>query len=250
MKKKVSIVIPCYNEAENLSSGVLNEVDTYLKTVDYDWEVVISDDEATDGSREIVEKFVKNHAKFIFLKNKHGGKAKAVWEGIQKASGSIVLFTDMDQSTPLKEVEKLLPWYDKGCDVVFGSRGMERENFPWYRKVMSAGFRLFRQIFLLRGVSDTQCGFKSFRKEVAMKIFPMLEAIAATKQAKGWSVSAFDVELLFLAEKFGYKLKEVEVNWKDRDVSTGKAKDFVKESKDMVKQILRVKLNDLQGKYN
>jgi len=224
---KLSIVIPNFNEKENLDRGVLTEVYNYLKEVRYDYEVLISDDGSTDGS-----------------------KAKAVYAGIKAAKGEIVLFTDMDQSTPLKEVEKLLPWFDEGFDVVFGSRGKARENFPWYRQLTSWGFRVVRGIFLLRHVVDTQCGFKAFRTNVAKKLFPLLSVLRNQKQSAGWSVSAFDVELLFLAEKYGYRLKEVDVAWKDEDVATNKDKRFIKESTDMLKQILQVKKNDLQGKYD
>jgi hypothetical protein len=157
----------------------------------------------------------------------------------------------MDQSTPLKEVEKLLPWFDKDFQVVYGSRGKMRKNFPLTRQITSWGFRFVRGLFLLHDVVDTQCGFKSLDIKVAKQIFPLLEVIRSPKAiSKGWSVSAFDVELLFLAEKYGYKLKEVDVNWRDEDTSTGKGKNFINESLDMLKQIARVKLNDLQGKYD
>lgn len=247
---KLSIVIPNFNEKENLDRGVLTEVYNYLKGVRYDYEVLISDDGSTDGSKEIAEKFARSHQGFRVLPNPHGGKAKAVYAGIKAAKGEIVLFTDMDQSTPLKEVEKLLPWFDEGFDVVFGSRGKARENFPWYRQLTSWGFRVVRGIFLLRHVIDTQCGFKAFRTDVAKKLFPLLSVLRNQKQSAGWSVSAFDVELLFLAEKYGYQLKEIDVAWKDEDVATNKDKRFIKESTDMLKQILQVKKNDLQGKYD
>lgn len=246
---KLSIIIPNYNEKENLERGVLDEVAAYLKDADFTWEVIISDDGSRDGSRELAEKWVKKHKGFRLLNNPHGGKAAAVWAGIQAAKGEIVLFSDMDQSTPLNEVEKLLPYYEAGYDVVFGSRGKMRENFPITRQLMSWGFRHFRQLFLLPGVVDTQCGFKSFRRGVALAIFPRLEVINRQGQVKGWSVSAFDVELLFIAQKWGYRLKEVEVEWRDRDVSTGKKKNFMTESVDMLKQILRVSANNLVGRY-
>ncbi len=247
---KLSIVIPNFNEKENLDRGVLEEVYDYLKKVKYDYEVIISDDGSTDGSREIAEKFARAHQGFRVLPNPHGGKAKAVFAGIKAAKGGIVLFTDMDQSTPLVEVEKLLPWFDKGYNVVFGSRGKARANFPWYRQLTSWGFRVVRGLFLLRDVIDTQCGFKAFKLDIAKKIFPLLSVLRDQKQSTGWSVSAFDVELLFLAEKYGSKLKEVDVAWKDEDVATNKDKRFIKESSDMLKQILKVKKNDLQGKYD
>lgn len=247
---KLSIVIPNYNEKENLSRGVLDEIKKFLRSVKFSWEVILSDDGSTDGSLQMLEDFTKKHKGFRLLKNPHAGKAKAVYSGIQAAKGKIILFTDMDQSTPLKEIKKLLPWYDRGFDVVFGSRGKMRNNFPWYRQVLSWGFRAFRQIFLLHQVVDTQCGFKSFRAPVAKEIFPLLEVIKRKSATKGWSVSAFDVELLFLAQKRGYHLKEVDVTWKDTDTSTNKGKNFFKESADMLKQILRVKLNDLNGQYS
>jgi dolichyl-phosphate beta-glucosyltransferase len=247
---KLSIVIPNFNEKQNLDRGVLDQVYAYLKKVSYGYEVIISDDGSTDGSREMAEKFARSHSGFRVLPNPHGGKAKAVWAGIKAAKGEIVLFTDMDQSTPLREVEKLLPWFDQGYNVVFGSRGKARANFPWYRQLTSWGFRVVRGIFLLRDVVDTQCGFKAFKTDLAKKIFPKLSVLADQKESTGWTVSAFDVELLFLAEKFGHKLKEVDVAWKDEDVATNKDKRFFKESTDMLKQILQVKLNDLKGMYD
>jgi len=247
---KLSIVIPSFNEKENLERGVLDQVYRYLKKVKYSYEVIISDDGSTDGSLEITEKFAHEHNGFKILPNVHGGKAKAVWAGIKAAKGDIVLFTDMDQSTPLSEIEKLLPWFAKGYDVVIGSRGKARANFPWFRQLASWVFRLVRSAFLLRHVADTQCGFKAFKIEVAKTIFPLLSAIKKKNQYKDWTVSAFDVELLFLVEKYGHQLKEVDVIWQDEDTSTNKNRRFVTESIDMLKQIFQVKLNDLKRVYD
>lgn len=250
MKIKLSVVLSNYNEKENLERGVLQQMRNYLSKVDYGWEVIINDDGSTDGGDKIIESFVKKNSGFKMIRGAHGGKAAGIWNGIKVAKGEIVLFTDMDQSTPLKEVEKLLPSFDKGYDVVYGSRGKMRNNFPWYRQLTSWGFRVFRGMFLLKDVIDTQCGFKAMRLSLAKKIFPRLSVITKKSNAKGWKVSAYDVEMLFLAEKLGYKLKEVDVIWKNEDTSTGKQKNFLNESLDMLKQILRVKLNDLEGKYD
>jgi hypothetical protein len=154
----------------------------------------------------------------------------------------------MDQSAPIKEVLKLMPFFDKH-EVIIGSRGSVRENFNLLRKVGSVVFRLVRQAFFLREIKDTQCGFKALKTEVAKEIFPRLEFFRQKKRVSGWKVTSFDVELLFLAEKFGYKIKEVAVDWKDRDVSISKKKSYIKESLEMLKQIFRVKLNDLRGLY-
>lgn len=249
MKPKLSIVIPNYNEKENLQAGAMEKVQTFLEKVDFSWEVLISDDGSTDGSREMVEAFVKKNPSFKLLKNPHGGKAAAIYAGVKAAGGEIILFADMDQSTPIKEMEKLLPFYDQGYDVVFGSRGKQRKNSTILRQITSWGFRTFRQLFLLRHINDTQCGFKSFKAAVAKEIFPKLSAVKTSKKAAGWTVTAFDVELLFLVEKAGYKLKEVEVDWSQQDISTGKGQNFLKESLDMLQQIITVKINDLKGIY-
>lgn len=223
---------------------------SYLSKVDYTWEVIINDDGSTDGGDKIIESFVKKHTGFRMIRGSHGGKAVGIWNGIKEAKGEIVLFTDMDQSTPLSEAEKILPWFDKGYDVVFGSRGKMRKNFPIYRQLSSWSFRIFRGFFILRDVVDTQCGFKAMRLPLAREIFPKLSAITKKSDAKGWKVSAYDVEMLFLAEKLGFKLKEVNVVWKNEDTSTSKQKNFIGESLDMLKQILQVKLNDMEGKYD
>lgn len=245
----LSIVIPCYNEKENFQRGVLDEVVGYLKKQSYSWEVIISDDGSTDGSRELVEKFTKKHVNFELLKNPHAGKPFAVRAGIEVAKGEIVLLTDMDQSTPIGEIKKLLPYFDKGFNIVIGSRGMGRQDFPWYRKLMAFGFRTFRRMILLKNIVDTQCGFKAFRREVVKELFDNLQIFKEAKTVKGWRVGAFDVELLFLAQKKGYRIAEVPVAWKDRDLALGKERKFFKESKEMLKEILRVKLNDLRGVY-
>lgn len=251
MKPTLSVVISNYNEHANLERGVLDQMYAYLKNVKYTWEVVINDDGSTDGGDEIIKSFVKKHPGFKMINGKHAGKAAGIWNAIQHSAGEIVLFTDMDQSTPLSEAEKLLPWFDRGYDVVFGSRGKMRKNFSLLRQLSSWSFRTFRGFLLLHDVVDTQCGFKALRSDVARELFPMLSVIKTKKSAsKGWTVSAFDVELLFLAEKHGYHLKEVDVSWKNEDTSVSKQKSFLAESVDMLKQIIQVKINDLSGKYD
>lgn len=250
MKKTyLSVIIPCYNEEKNLKRGVLDEVEKYLQKQKYSSEVIISDDGSTDKSIKIVEKFVKYHPRFKLLRNEHAGKPFAIKAGLKKARGEIVLFTDMDQSAPISELKKLLPLFEKGFDLVIGSRGKERRRFPWYRKIISSGFRLFRRMLLLRKIIDTQCGFKALKKKAGTAIFKKMQIFKQTGEAKGWRVGAWDVEMLFVAEKLGYRVKEIIVDWEDRDIARGKRRDFIKESTEMLKEILRVRLNDLRGYY-
>ncbi|MBM3205645.1 glycosyltransferase [Candidatus Shapirobacteria bacterium] len=247
MKPFLSVIIPCYNEEKNLKRGVLDEVDKYLQKQKWPSEVIISDDESTDNSRELVQKYLKTHSRFKLLENKHAGKPFAVRAGIEKAQGEVVLFTDMDQSAPLKEFDKLLPFFQKGFEVVIGSRGQKREGFSLVRLIGSNVFRLIRQQLLLKKIVDTQCGFKAFKNKMAKDLFLSLLIFKEKQKTKGWKVGAFDVELLFIAQKRGYKIAEVEINWEDKDI--GKQKKYFKESKEMLQEIIRVKLNDLQGRY-
>ncbi|MEK7565515.1 MAG: glycosyltransferase [Patescibacteria group bacterium] len=253
----LSVVIPSYNETENLRRGVLDEVKNYLSKQKYTWEVIVSDDESPDTeSRRLAKDFCDQNQGFIFLANKHGGKPLAVWSGIQKATGQLVLFADMDQSTPISELDKILPYFDKGFDVVIGSRGLERKKFSIFRKLASFVFRTFRRSIVLTGIVDTQAGFKCLKTKIAKEIFPMLAVIkSAGTGVKGWTVSSFDVEMLFIVERRGYKIAEVPILWEDKDESVAKAKErqggkFIKESIEMFQEVLRVKINQLRGLYD
>ena len=251
--KSISIIIPCYNEENNLKKGVLDEVYDFLKSQKFEWEVIICNDESTDNSLKLAKNFVSNHKGFRVLDLPHGGKPSAVWGGIKEAKYPVVLFTDMDQSTPLKELNKLLPFFDQGYDVVIGSRGVSREGNSFVRKIMARGFLMGRRLVLLHNIIDTQCGFKAMKTDLAKKIFPNLQFFKDKSDKKGWRVSAFDVELLFMAQKWGYKIKEVEVKWKNEDLSTTKGDDstrFKKESKQMLQEIFRVIRNNIQGVYD
>ncbi len=248
--KKLSVIIPCYNEEENLKRGVLGEVLNYLQNKDFDWEVILSDDGSTDNSLNFCQQFSEKNHRFRVLANVHGGKPWAVWKGIEAAEGEWVLFTDMDQSTPINQLDKLMPWFDQ-FDLVIGSRGIKRQGFSIIRKIGSRIFKNLRGLILLPEIDDTQCGFKALKKEAGMEIFPKLEFFQnKNKQVKGWKVTAFDIEMLFLAQKYGYKTKEVSVDWQDRDAADkAKSKSYLKESGEMFNQVIRVKINDLKRKY-
>lgn len=245
----LSVIFPCYNESENLRRGVLDEVYQFLIDQKFDWELIISNDGSTDNSGQLVKNWLKGKRKVSLLENKHVSKPVAIWEGIKKAKGEFILFSDIDQSTPIKEFAKLKPFLED-YDAIIGSRGLARKKYSLLRKIGSAVFLVLRRTLLLKDINDTQCGFKVFKTEVVKKIFPRLQIFQEDKKVKGWKVTSYDVELLFILKKFGYKIKEVEVEWEDRDVSKGKQRSYLKESRQMVEQIIRVKINDWKGKYD
>lgn len=251
----VSVIIPCYNEERNLERGVLDEVHQYLEKQAFAWDVIIVDDGSTDNSRSLVEHSIENKKGFSLFDIPHGGKPAGIWAGVQKATGDAVLLTDMDQSTPIDELSKLLPWYDKGFDVVIGSRSITRQGSSPVRKVGSLVFLTLRRLFLLRSIIDTQCGFKLCRREAALEVFPSLEFFRQAIKPTGWKVTAYDVEFLYLVEKRGYRIKEVPVEWMNRDRSDTKGSQgdwsrYIAESVNMAREVARVKRNQLLGLYD
>ncbi|OGM19086.1 hypothetical protein A2686_00800 [Candidatus Woesebacteria bacterium RIFCSPHIGHO2_01_FULL_38_10] len=247
----LTIVIPCYNEEANLKRGVLSEVRSFLKAKDFSWEVIVSDDGSTDESRELARKEIKNWRNFKLLENSHAGKPSALWSGIKVSKGTFVLFSDMDQSTPIGEIDKLLPLI-KVSNVVIGSRGLGRKNFPLYRKIGAVVFMKLRKFMILSEINDTQCGFKLFNRKLVMKAFSKLGVLNKEEEVRGWKVTSYDVELLHILKKMGAKIKEVEVSWNDKDISKSKGGGvvcYILESKEMLNQIIRVKINDTKGLY-
>lgn len=244
---KLSVIIPSYNESENLKQDVLPRIYEYLEKQFNSYEVVIVDDGSTDSSIKLIEKFIEDKKTFKLIKNNHGGKAMAVMTGLLNSTGEIGLFTDMDQATPISEIEKLLPYFDKNFDIVIGSRS-GRKGAPLIRKLMAFGFSLIRTMILGLPFKDTQCGFKAFNRTSINAIFPMLkDRWRKHLKKKGGAVNAaFDVESLFLAKKAGFKIKEVTVEW--HHVGTERVQ-VVRDSIEAVFDILKIRLNDLLGRY-
>ena len=233
----------------------MTEVEAYLKGLPFEWEVIVVDDGSTDRSLAFVEAFVCDRRGFSLIAVEHAGKPRAIWAGIQQARGEIILFTDMDQSTPIQELDRLLPWYQQDYHVVIGSRGMRRSGTTPVRKLGSVLFLSLRQLILLPRIHDTQCGFKSCRRQVALEVFPKLQALKAGETPAGWKVTAYDVELLYLMERAGYRIKEVKVEWRNRDHSITKRdglsnSSYLNKSVEMAREVLRVKLNQLKGVYD
>ena len=250
MKPLLTVLIPSYNEIENVKRGVLQHIIQFLSKQDFTWEVVISDDGSTDSSVLVIKEFIDHHKNVRIIYNQHAGKPYALRSGIAEAKGKYVLLCDMDQSTPITQITKLIPWTNKGFNVVIGSRGTKRADSTPLRQLASIIFLLVRRMILLPEIKDTQCGFKLIEKKLAGQIFDRMRLFGRINNAVGWKVTAYDVELLHIAKKMKAKIKEVSVEWKNADTSLGKSRNFIKESLEMLFEIMRVRANDMLGKYD
>lgn len=245
----LSVVIPSYNEMKNLKRNVLDEVLDYLKKQQYSWELILSDDGSTDGTFDVLQLFAKKHENVTVLANVHAGKGPTVQSGMLAAKGTYRLFTDFDQSTPLSEIEKLIPFSKEGFDIVIGSReitGARRDKEPWYRHYMGRGFNMLVQFLAIPGIFDTQCGFKLFSALATENLFSNLVVYGRRKQRGDAFTGAFDVEALFLANKYGYSIKEVPIFWHHHETDRVSP---IKDSVRMLIDIIKIRLTELLGKY-
>ena len=249
MKPYLSVIIPSYNEINNLERGALDEVFEYLKLQKYEWELILSDDGSTDDTPKKLDEFAKKDKRIKVLHNVHAGKAPTVKAGMLAATGEWRLFTDFDQSTPISEVEKLFRYTKEGIDVVIGSReivGATRDKEPFHRHIMGRGFNILVQILALPGFLDTQCGFKMFSSEATKDLYNSLYVYGNMQERKDAFTGAFDVELLYLGLKKGYKLKEVPIYWKAHESDRVSP---IKDSVRMLRDIIIIRVSDVMGKY-
>jgi glycosyltransferase involved in cell wall biosynthesis len=241
----LSVIVPSFNEINNIEAGVLDEIWGYLKEQDYTWEVVFSDDGSSDETVARIKEWIKNKKikNMRVLENKHGGKAQTVTAGMKAAIGKWRLFTDFDQSTPLKEIEKLWRYQDDDYGIIFGSReGLtaKRDGEPVIRHIMGRGFNLLVRILAVPGVKDTQCGFKMFLGTTADYLFSQLKIYGEQKNIKKDAFTgAFDVELLLLARQKHIPFKEVPILWRYRE--TDRVARF-KDSWRMLVDIIKIRL--------
>lgn len=246
----LSVVIPSYDEMANLRKGVLDKVKRFLQGKNFEYEVIVVDDGSKDGSVEFVKKFVKENKEFKLIENKHMGKAGAVTTGVLAAKGEYVLFADMDQATPIEEIDTLLPYAkNKEFAVVIGSRTIGEMGYPFSRLLLhEAGIFLRKTIVGLPNIFDTQCGFKMFSHDAAQFIFTRLNEIhKGFKEISNSAVQfGFDVEVLLIAQNNGYKIKEVPVHWlyvESRRVSP------LKDSLEGLSNLFTIRINKQKGKY-
>lgn len=228
MKPELSIIIPAYNEESRLGN-TLKLITAYLKNTTFHFEIIVSDDGSKDRTIDVAQKF---SCVRVISDGINRGKGAAVRRGMLEAKGDIRLFTDADLSTPIYELEKLLRFIKDGYDVCIGSRAVDyrliKKHQPFYREFMGKTFNKIVQLLVVKGIRDTQCGFKCFRERAAIEIF-------SRAKIDGFS---FDVELLYLANKLNFKIKEVGVEWyNDERTTVSPIRDSIK----MFAEILKIR---------
>jgi dolichyl-phosphate beta-glucosyltransferase len=236
-----TIVIPAYNESARIGRA-LAEVLRTLDEKHWDAEVLVVNDGSTDNTAAIVASFVAKDPRVRLLQNgANRGKGYSVRNGLLHGSGNIVMFTDADLSSPMPEAERLFAAIRDGADVAIGSRwlGTSRQTIhqPLYRQFFGRCFNLVTRMIMRLPFADTQCGFKAFRRGAALTIFRL-------QRIERWG---FDPEILFIALKRGYNIKEVPVTWGHDERSRI---SYLRDGLKMLEELVYVRWNSLVGVYN
>jgi dolichyl-phosphate beta-glucosyltransferase len=230
----LSVVIPAYNEEARLGPTV-GTIKEYLASQAYDSSILVVDNASKDRTSEVARA-----AGVDVVPEPRRGKGAAVRTGMLAASGDYILFSDADLSTPIEEVEKLLAGIREGRDIAIASRGLPDSNIvkhqPWHREMVGRMGNVLVRAVAVRGIADTQCGFKLFPRELAHKIFRVQRLTGAL----------FDVETLFIAQRHGFTIAEIPVTWID---SPDTRFNRVTDSIDAVKDLLRIRVNWMLGRY-
>jgi glycosyltransferase involved in cell wall biosynthesis len=236
-----SIVIPAYNEAARLGA-TLDKVLAYVHKQAWDAELIVVNDGSRDNTAEIIKGFAAKDPAVRLVENPgNRGKGFSVRNGMLHARGRIVLFSDADLSSPIEEAPKLFRAIEEGADIAIGSRWLRAETQtqrqPLHRQLFGRVFNLLLRFTLGLKFKDTQCGFKAFRQAAVQTIFPQ-------QKIERWG---FDPEILFLARKFGFTVKEIPVAWGH---SGGARINPVVDGSRMFFEMLRIRWNDITGKYD
>lgn len=235
---RISVVIPAYNEAERILPTV-GAIAAYMSSRTEPWELIVADDGSNDNTVQLLQDLGLVNMN-VLTADQNGGKGKAVRRGVMAARGEFILFADADQSTPIEQFEMLLGPLNNGqCGIAVGSRAelsAEETKKSLLRQAVSKGLRIVVRFGFRIQVKDTQCGFKLFRRDVALDLF-------SRQLMDGFS---FDLELLYLASKMGYKTIEVPVEWID---APGSKVDATKVSLSFMVDLCKIRYNDLRGRY-
>lgn len=236
----VSVVIPAFNEEKNIYS-TLEEIGRYFKDRGHSHEVIVVDDGSLDNTCQHAQSASIFFNSFQLIKNaENKGKGNAVKKGVNAARGEYVLFMDADNSTSIYELDKFLPYLKEGYDIVMASRrlkdSMVDQAQPFMRAAMGMVYIILSRLILGIKFSDFNCGFKAYSNKKAKFLF-------SKQRMDDWS---FDTEILFIAVKNGFKIKEAPVRWVHK--STSKVKPIRDGIKSFV-SLVKIKINDLRRLY-
>jgi len=237
-KPYLSIIIPAYNEEIRLLNS-LNKIAAFLSRQTYTAEVLVVENGSSDQTYIIAQEFAKKNPNFQALHIEERGKGIAVKTGMLAARGDYRFICDTDLSMPIEEVNNFLPPLLQDTDIAIASReapGAQRIGEPAYRHFIGRVFNGFVKLMALPGLQDTQCGFKCFSAKAAEKLFPL-------QTIHGWT---FDVEVLFLARKFGYAIHEVPIHWYFDPHSKVK---FLRDSLHMAGDLIRIRWKAIRKEY-
>jgi dolichyl-phosphate beta-glucosyltransferase len=245
----LSVVVPAYNEERRLPA-TLGTILGYLDRQPYPTELIIADDGSDDGTAALVDRLMARHANLQLLRLDHRGKGYAVRAGALAARGEYVLLCDADLAVPIEDWERLREPLDSGYDVAIGSRegvGARRLGEPWYRHLMGRVFNTIVRVVAVGGIQDTQCGFKALRRPAAVDLFRRVRIYGDdAPRVQGAAVTAYDVELLYLAVRRGYRVAEVPVPWSyGEETKVNPLRDSWRNLRD----VLTVRWYALSGRY-
>lgn len=239
MKPYLSVIVPAYNEAKRISATLI-DVNKHLFNADFDYEIIVVDNNSTDATYEIAERFSHLIKNLRIIKCAIPGKGGAVKEGMLKANGEIKLFMDADNATTIDQFSRMIPYFKEGYDIVIGSRDIEGAKLvppqPLHKRLAGNVGNIIIQILLLPGIWDTQCGFKAFTEKTANDIFSKIRTFR-------WG---FDVEVLSLAKAMGYKTKEIPVIWVNNPFSKVRASAYIQ----VLMEVFKIKWWLITNKYN
>ncbi|HPN84653.1 MAG TPA: glycosyltransferase family 2 protein [Victivallales bacterium] len=226
--KKISVVIPAFNEEKRLAP-FLKSVLEYAKTNKLISSVIIVDDGSTDKTIEVAEEIAKKESIIKIIPNcENRGKGFSVRKGVLSADADAILYADADGATPISEVETLLNALRSGADVAIGTRRSAKAERSGPRALIGRLFYGIVNILAVPGISDTQCGFKIFRRETASKVF-------SKSLEDGW---AFDVEILYISQLLGYSIAELPVKWSEKE---GSKLNLLRDALKMLVAVFRIR---------